>query len=141
MPGTTAAAVLNRAGVDPAHLGPVMPRVDPAGVPVRVAPWWLRTMWLGGISAMTLPWAVYVDPEVWERFEGGSEPGRDARLMVHELMHVEQVRRHGAIRHTLRYGGSYVRGRVRGLGHWDAYRAVSFEQEARAASRLVMEYM
>lgn len=132
--------MLDRAGVDPARLVPVMPRVDPAEVTVQVAPWWLRSMWLSGISAMTLPWAVYVDPEVWDRFEGGNEPRRDAHLMVHELMHVEQVRRHGAIRHTLRYAGSYLGGRARGLGHWDAYREVSFEQEARAASRLVMEY-
>jgi hypothetical protein len=60
--------------------------------------------------------------------------------MVHELMHVEQVRRMGAVRHSIRYVADYLRGRSGGLGHWKAYRAIPSEQEARAASRLVIEH-
>jgi hypothetical protein len=140
MPGNTAAEVLLRAGVAPARLQPIMPRVDAAAVPVRIAPPSMRALWARGIKAMTLPWAIYVDPAVWERFEDGSDPERDGRLMVHELMHVEQVRRAGAVRHSIRYLADYLQGRAAGLGHWDAYRAIPAEQEARAASRLVMDH-
>ena len=52
-------------------------------------------------------------------------------------MHVEQVRRAGPVRHTIRYVRDYLSGRRRGLGHWEAYKAVRFEEEARAAARLV----
>ncbi len=139
MPGTTAADVLLRAGVAPARLSAIMPRVAPGRVPVRIAPGWMRLLWARSIKAMTLPWAIYVDPAVWERFASGREPERDAKLMIHELMHVEQVRRMGPAHHSARYLTDYLRGRACGLGHWEAYRAIPAEREARAASRLVME--
>jgi hypothetical protein len=56
---------------------------------------------------------------------------RDGLLMVHELTHLEQYRRLGAGRHTARYVGDYLRGRVRGRRHWDAYRDIRLEREAR----------
>ena len=55
----------------------------------------------------------------------------DAGLLAHELVHVQQWRELGAPRFLVRYLGAYVRGRARGLGHWDAYRAIPLEAEAR----------
>lgn len=69
-----------------------------------------------------------------ERFRAGIEPDRSARLIVHELMHIEQWQRLGALRHVTQYMGDYVRNRFRGQRHWDAYRAVRLEVEAREAA-------
>jgi hypothetical protein len=80
---------------------------------------------------------VYLHPEVMARYRRGEDLAAAGRLVVHELMHVEQLHRTGIARHTLRYVGDYLRGRLRGASHWDAYRGVRFEVEARAAARLV----
>ncbi|MGZ8762602.1 MAG: eCIS core domain-containing protein [Acidimicrobiia bacterium] len=55
-------------------------------------------------------------------------------LLAHEMVHVRQWRERGVIRFLAAYLGEYVRGRRHGLGHRDAYRAISFEAEARALS-------
>lgn len=54
----------------------------------------------------------------------------DARLVAHELVHVRQWRELGALGFVLRYVGSYLRWRVRGYGHWGAYRRIPLEIEA-----------
>lgn len=54
-------------------------------------------------------------------------------LVAHEMVHVRQWREHGTVRFLARYLGDYARGRMRGLGHCDAYLAIEFEREARAA--------
>jgi hypothetical protein len=56
---------------------------------------------------------------------------RDAGLLAHELVHVEQWRRLGTARFLARYLGDYVRRRAAGAGHQAAYRAIPFEVEAR----------
>ncbi len=58
----------------------------------------------------------------------------DVGLLAHELVHVQQWREFGAPRFLYRYLGAYLRSRARGLGHWDAYRAIPFEAEARTRS-------
>jgi hypothetical protein len=58
----------------------------------------------------------------------------DVGLIAHELVHVEQWREHGVCRFLVDYLRGYVRGRAAGLGHWAAYRAIPFEQEARLRS-------
>jgi hypothetical protein len=58
----------------------------------------------------------------------------DADLVGHELVHVRQWREHGRSRFLRRYLGEYVRLRRDGLAHWPAYRAISFEAEARELS-------
>ncbi len=58
----------------------------------------------------------------------------DPALLAHEMVHVRQWRERGVIRFLAAYLAEYVRGRGRGLGHWDAYRAISFEAEARTLS-------
>ena len=132
-----ASDILWSSGLDPASLVGVMPRVDPATVKVTVASAWFRRFWTRGISAVALPTGVFVRPAVMERFRAGAEPERSGRLIVHELMHIEQWRRLGALRHVTQYVGDYLRHRFRGFGHWEAYRAIRLEQEARnVASRV-----
>ncbi len=52
------------------------------------------------------------------------------RLLRHELEHVRQWREHGVVGFARRYLGAYVRWRLRGHGHWSAYRRIPFEIEA-----------
>ena len=54
----------------------------------------------------------------------------DARLLAHELVHVRQWRELGAVRFLARYVGSYLAWRLRGYGHWAAYRRIPLEVEA-----------
>ena len=74
-----------------------------------------------GIVAMTIDRFVLV--------RRGHET--DVGLIAHELVHVEQWRELGVVRFLVRYLGDYVHGRRAGLGHWDAYRAIRFETDAR----------
>jgi hypothetical protein len=124
-------------GIDPASLAEVMPRVDPTRVKVRVASKLFRWFWFEGIAAVALPTGIFVQPAVMERFRAGAEPERSGRLIVHELMHIEQWRRLGAFRHVSQYVGDYLRQRLSGIGHWEAYRAIRLEQEAREVAASV----
>ena len=132
-----AADILLASGIDPESLGDLIPRVDPALVKVRVAAPWFRRMWAKGIAAVCLPNGIFVQPATMDRFRAGAEPERSGRLIVHELMHLEQWRRLGGIRHVSQYVGDYVRGRYRRLGHWESYRAIRLEVEAREAASSV----
>jgi hypothetical protein len=118
-------------GIDVDAVRERLPHVDAAGVRVRVASRWFTTVWGNGIDALTMPWAVYVKPPVMERFRAGGDMRGIAVLMIHELVHVEQLRRLGVLRQVTWYVADYIRGRIRRLGHWEAYRAVRFEVEAR----------
>lgn len=126
--------LLQAAGIDPDSLAELMPRVDPATVKVRVAPAWFRRFWAKGIVAVALPMGVFVQPNVMERFRSGVEADRWGPLIVHELMHIEQWRRLGAFRHVSQYSGDYLKSRRQGFGHWEAYRSIRLEVEARDAA-------
>lgn len=82
---------------------------------------------------MTLPWGIYVGPEIL----GG---GREAlgRLLVHELVHVGQWQRLGVPAFLRRYLADYLAGRRRGLDHHNAYLAISLEEEARRETQRVL---
>ena len=58
-----------------------------------------------------------------------------ARLRRHEYEHVLQFHRHGWIGFFRRYLWSYVRWRLRGYGHWPAYRRIPFEIQAEWRAR------
>lgn len=60
----------------------------------------------------------------------------DERLLRHELVHVEQWRRLGFAGFLSRYLGAYLSWRLRGHGHWDAYRRIPLEVEAEWRSRV-----
>lgn len=59
----------------------------------------------------------------------------DERLLRHEQVHVEQWRRYGVVGFLRRYLGSYLRWRLRGHAHWDAYRRIPLEIEAEWRAR------
>ena len=73
-----------------------------------------------GASAITLGRVVSV-----RRAAAG-----DAVLLAHELVHVRQWRQLGVLGFLVRYVGAYLRWRVRGYGHWAAYRRIPLEVEA-----------
>lgn len=68
--------------------------LDASATPVRCARhavlWWMQCTRYRGIA---MPWAIYVHP----LHEG------DARLVAHERVHIEQMRRDGVGRFFVRY--------------------------------------
>lgn len=63
---------------------------------------------------------------------------RALALAAHEAVHVLQYRRDGFLPMLVRYVGEYLGGRLRGLDHGAAYRAVSYEREAFAVEAQVL---
>lgn len=55
---------------------------------------------------------------------------RSARILAHESVHVAQWRRLGVVRFLWRYLTAYLAARLRGHGHWAAYRRIPLEVEA-----------
>jgi hypothetical protein len=129
----TAGDVLVASGIDVDRVRAALPRVDPSGVPVRPAPRWLRLVWGKGIVAFTAPWAIYVHPATL-----GVGLDRIGGLIVHELVHAEQWRRLGWIRQAAGYVGAYLKGRLKGMRHGAAYRAIPQEVEAREVAAGLM---
>ena len=88
-------------------------------------PFWMRPFLFRGVIALTLGRTIYV--------------ARDAvdidRMICHELVHVRQVARLGLLRFLFCYGREYVSNRRRGLKAAEAYRRISFEEEAFAAEQ------
>ena len=79
---------------------------------------WLKFF---GLSAITLyPLVLYQN----------AKPG--STLRTHEHIHMAQIRRDGWLRFHASYLWQYVRGRIRGLKHLEAYRAISYEAETYA---------
>lgn len=68
-----------------------------------------------GFDGLTMPWrVVYILPESY----------LDGPLIIHELVHIAQIKRMGAIRFTLRYVFEMI---------WYGYNKSPLEIEARAA--------
>ncbi len=125
-------------GVDEQWLARVLPRIDPARIVVREAPGWFMRFWAKGIVAVALPWGIYLAPAMMDRYESGAEPLRLGQLLVHELTHIEQVKRKGVVVHGVTYVWDYLKGRLARKGHWESYRSVRHEVEARGVAKLVM---
>lgn len=119
-------AVLLAAGLDPGEIARRVGLRHVDTVPVREARPWLRRLWIGDVAAITLPWAVYLRPDL---LAGPAETS--APLLVHELVHVRQWRDLGVGGFTVRYLTEYLRSRLSGWSHAEAYARVSFEREAR----------
>jgi len=77
---------------------------------------------------MTLGRLVLVRPEVL------ASERRDA-VIAHELEHVDQWARFGVPGFLARYLGAYLRSRLGGASHGEAYRAIPLEVDARRAER------
>ena len=59
----------------------------------------------------------------------------DSRLLRHELVHVRQWRELGVLRFLAQYLGAYLRLRMRGHGHRQAYLRIPLEEEAYREAR------
>ena len=86
-------------------------------------------VWACRASAVTLGPAVLFSSRGRIEIERRSDTG--LILLAHELVHVRQFRERGFVRFLLEYGREYLSGRLRGASHWQAYRQISFEVEAR----------
>ena len=75
---------------------------------------------------MTLRATIYVRSSVLER-----DPATLGLLIVHELVHVRQWAQLGIFRFLWSYLAGYLRGRLTGLSHMAAYRAIPLEVDAR----------
>ena len=51
-------------------------------------------------------------------------------LVIHEEVHLKQIKADGVLKFYTRYLYEYVRGRMLGLSHYQAYRNISYEIEA-----------
>lgn len=51
-------------------------------------------------------------------------------LMAHEQVHLNQIKKEGVVLFYLKYLYEYWQGRKQGMGHYQAYRNISFEKEA-----------
>ena len=109
-----------------------LPDVDPSTIPVWRAARWFRALWAPGITAVAMPWGIYLHPDRLAEPLGSLGP-----LVVHELTHIQQWRRLGALGWARSYLGDYLRARRRGSAHRDAYRAIALEVEARDVARRV----
>jgi hypothetical protein len=84
-----------------------------------------------GADAVTLGHRIFLSRAASSEIERRTLSG--ARLLAHELAHVDQYARDGVIRFLLRYAVAYARGRRSGLAHRDAYAAIPYELEATRA--------
>jgi len=127
--GFPPSVVTRLGGADPAEIGNRLRLADIDRVAIRPAPKWMVQTWRGNVAAMTVPWAIYVRREVL-----GGDVSRLSNLIEHELVHVRQWQQLGTIRFLRVYVADYLSGRRKGLGHNQAYEAISLEKEAREIS-------
>jgi hypothetical protein len=80
------------------------------------------------VGAPVPPGAAAVTLGSWVLVRRGHEG--DDLLVRHELVHVEQYRTFGFAGFLTRYLRAYAVWRLRGYGHWAAYRRIPFEIEA-----------
>jgi hypothetical protein len=121
-----ARTLLAASGISSERVASALPGVDIEQIVIRPAPAWLVRLWGKAVSAMTLRTTIYVRADLLD-----SAPSLLGPLLVHELVHVQQWARLGVVRFLWKYVAGYVGGRLTGLSHQDAYRAISIEVEAR----------
>jgi uncharacterized protein DUF4157 len=88
-------------------------------------------LWVGGPVPPGAD-AITIGPVVSVRRRSADDP----RLLRHELEHVRQWRALGVPVFLRRYVGAYLFFRLRGYGHWGAYRRVPLEVEAEWVARI-----
>jgi hypothetical protein len=65
-------------------------------------------------------------------FEETTLDAIDNHTLLHELTHAAQLKEHGVIGFYWKYVMEYLKNRINGDNHWDAYYNLKFEIEARA---------
>lgn len=88
---------------------------------------------LAGASAIVFGRRIFLAPHARLAIESDDDDAR--RLLAHELTHVRQYRRYGMAAFLGRYVGEYLRARLGGASHREAYLGISFEEDAERASR------
>jgi hypothetical protein len=88
--------------------------------------------WLGA-DAFVLGCRIFLSTPASRRIEARL-PG-SLSLLAHEIAHAEQYVRHGTFGFLARYAAEYLRGRLAGQAHREAYRSISFERAAEKAAR------
>ena len=125
-----AGRVLRQAGYDTPELRRELAPIDPDRVNLWPASALMRRFWRPGFEGVTIGAMVFIDPVVLK-----GDPGRLARLTIHELVHVRQFAESGYLPFMARYLWQYARGRLDGKDKRSAYLAVEAETEARAVAR------
>ena len=92
-------------------------------------PWWLRPFLFRDVAAITLGRRVYIS--------GALCGAERERILAHERVHLEQIARVGLIRFYWRYLREYAANRRAGMPAGEAYRRISFEQEALIIERTI----
>lgn len=90
-------------------------------------PFWLRPFLMRDVVAITLGRRIYLSARAGE--------AAAERLLRHELVHVQQINRLGLFRFYWLYVTEFLRNLRAGMTSEEAYRRISFEQEALAAER------
>ena len=112
------------------HRGPLSPH--PPSMTVRLGfPFWLRPFVVDGVLGITLGDRVYLDPSVTQL-----DTARIIGILRHEVVHVNQYRRHGVVAFLARYAYEYLHNRLKGMSSSEAYREISFEKEAFAGEQM-----
>jgi hypothetical protein len=109
--------------------------VEVEGVAFRPMPRLLVLMTGSRAAAMTLGPCVFVRPDLFDAVVAGQH----AELVAHELIHVRQWRSVGVLGFLGGYVGDYLRLRLLGLGHDDAYRRIGYEWEAYAEAHHIVQ--
>ncbi len=73
-------------------------------------------------------WATTIYPFIF--LKAGLSADQERIILSHEMIHVAQVERLGWLRFYTSYIVYYIKGRLKGLSHKDAYLAIPFEAEA-----------
>lgn len=120
-----AADLLRATGHDIDRVRAEMHPVDLDRVRFLPIPGFILRFWPDNVGAITLGTRVYMRPS---RLFG--DPQGIRLLVVHELVHVRQWAEYGGFGFLRRYLGEYFRGRMRGLGHNQAYERNRLEVEA-----------
>ena len=120
------ATLLTASCIAPVRVSSALPGLHLERVVIRPAPIWLTRLWGRSVSAMTLRTSIYIRAD-----RLNADPADLGRLILHELVHVHQWSRLGFVRFLWRYLAGYCGGRLTGLSHQDAYRAIPLEVEAR----------
>jgi hypothetical protein len=90
---------------------------------------------LTGANAIVFGRRIFLAASTESAIAGDAAAAAD--LLAHELAHVRQYRRYGMAAFLGRYVGEYLRSRLTGATHREAYRGISFEREAREPRRSV----
>ena len=60
-----------------------------------------------------------------------------SRLRKHEYEHIKQYQESGVVGFLVKYIWEYIKNRIKGLNHYEAYYNISYEVKARKAAREV----